>query len=849
MDEIVLFMNTYSPDIFCIVETWLDYTFPNSYIYVDRYVAHRADRPTGKIGGGLCCYVRSELSSDTLFDKSDNKNIEILIVRISTPAIRIIAVNLYFPNGSTLNSKDVEACYKYIISILESILSTHHNYSVIFLGDFNRVNPASLDINFSVKNVVNIPTRGDAILDLVLIPENIIEYYEPPSSMPPIGLSDHNVVSVLPRRNFVYNKQWKKVLDLRESKLLPLIKELHEIDWINLFGNRSLDDMCNVFYEVLYTLLARLHCDFVKRTPKDPPWMTGVIKVLINKRFEAYRSKNFQLYNHYKWKVRSAIIDSKRNWGLMMSKKHGIWDIYNKVVGKNSSNWLTNCDTDSPTVDLLEKIKYNLISNCVRSSEESECPPFPFVVPFQVSEQEVFKMLNLVNPRKSTGSDHIPSLLWSKLSDTLCTPLCYIYNKCLEQADLPSRWKIADIVPLPKSSPPKIDNVRPISLLPVPERIFEKCVLNRIRNSFLQRYDINQFAYRPKSSTVCALIEMVDFIASGLQDRSVSACHLASLDLAKGFDRVTRHLLVSKMIRDNFDGFLVTLISNYMKSRQIRVRWKNEVSSCSTVSSGIPQGSSIGPILFAYFVSDLTLQCSDCKMVKYADDVFLMSTLRNDFCTSPLVHALVDVNRWALSNSMVIKSEKSKQMIFRKSSFENKSSFSLTDIPMMRQLRILGILFDENLKWNSHVMEMCKKASSKMYVLRQLKPFITKELLIQIYQSCVRSVLEYGAPLFPGLNVGLSYEIDKIQNRAHRIICETWHCDCHNFVPLTYRRKIIGYRLFLEIMSDSTHPMHSLLLPRLQFSGQFQLPKLTSTAFEQSFFINMSKMYNSGFTI
>lgn len=849
-DEVVIFMNNYSPDVFSIIETWLDPTIPDSFVHVDRYNVHRADRPSSKLGGGICCYVRTELNSETIFHHSNNSNVEILIVRVSSIVLKSLIVNLYFPKGSSLSSVEIEACFSYIMSILDGILPTHRNYSIFFVGDFNRVNTNFLEINFSVKNVIDIPTRHDATLDLILIPDNYVERYDDPNSFPPFGQSDHKVISVLPKECFMYDQQWIKVMDFRRSNLEIMMNYLRNVDWVNRFKNKSLDDMCNIFYDVLRFSLSLIPCDFIKRSTKDPPWITNVVKVLINKRYQAYRDKNYRLYEHYKFKVRDAIAKSKRNWGTMMSKKSGIWDIYKVVTGKRTNDWLPNCRPGSTITEILEEIKSNLVTSCVtdhpvRRNNESS---FPYVVPFQFFEEEVRQMLSIVNPRKSPGSDHIPSLCWSKFNDFVCTPLCYIFNKCLQEANLPSLWKLADIVPLPKSSPARLENIRPISLLPIPERIFEKCLLKRIGNEFYRRYDGNQYAYRPKSSTACVLVEIVNFISEKLQNRDVQGCHLLSLDLAKGFDRVSRDLLVSKMIADGFPGYTITFMNNYLTSRSLRVRWKEHVSSSCVSSTGIPQGSSIGPIIFAYFVSDLMYQENNCRLLKYADDIYLMATLHKSDTSSPLLPALDSVQHWASLNRMLIKKEKSMQMVFRRGLNSDFSSFLLSDIPIYDQARILGVLFDNALSWKPHIQEICRKASSKMYVLYQLKKFVTKGQLVLVFQSCVRSVLEYCAPIFTNLPIGLTNDLEKIQNRAHRIICGSSQCDCGHFLPLSYRRQVIAFKLFLTIIKDSSHPLHRLLLPRMKHSGNFRLPNITSNSFEQSFIIAMSKMFNSGFS-
>ena len=270
-----------------------------------------------------------------------------------------------------------------------------------------------------------------------------------------------------------------------------------------------------------------------------------------------------------------------------------------------------------------------------------------------------------ISPKKSCGSDQIPSLTWSKLADGISQPLSYIFNLCLKEAHLPYLWKAADIAPLPKTTPPSIRDIRPISLLAMPERIFEKLLVKRIGDEFLSRFDYKQFAYRPKSSTTCALLEIEDRITSQLQERSVLACHLLAVDLMKGFDRVPHDLLIQKMTNDGFSKFTILFTRNYLHSRRMRVRWKGSFSSFSFIKSGIPQGSSLGPLIFGYFISDMNLcQSHNAMLVKYADDIFLLGNITKNTTKSPVIDAYEQVVKWTQKNKMAIRKEMSTNVCY-----------------------------------------------------------------------------------------------------------------------------------------------------------------------------------------
>lgn len=854
VDELKLFLGNMAPDIVCLTETWLDDSIGNDFVSFSNFSAHRADRSTSKKGGGVCCLVSNLFKSVTLVHKSDNEDVEILLVRAVCNVFDCIIVTLYFPHGSSLNlCRQQQAC-EYVISTIDHALQRFFTSNVIIAGDFNNLKPDSFVNCFCLQNVVTLPTRKNAVLDLVLLPDNLVPYYKPCEIYPPLSSSDHDIVLIKPMQKLASFSSFVKVMDLRKSNIVRVSAYLNSINWSILFHELSLDKICELFYHHLHESLYKLPVNYVKRSNNDPPWMTNVVKVLINKRYQAYRQKDWRLYAHYKEKVKTAIFIAKRSWGNQLLKEgKSVWDVYQKVRAetKDSNDWLLNCKPDSDISTIIEDLKTMIISNFVKS-DIKELIPLPYIVPFECEEAVINTMLHQVNPKKSPGSDNIPSIVWSKFADSLSKPLSMIFNICMQTANIPQLWKNADVSPLPKSSPPSLNNVRPISLLPIPERLFEKYLIKKIGDQFFAHIDSKQFAYRPKSSTVCALLELENYIKTILQKKCITACHVVSVDLMKGFDRISHQLLIKKMINVNFDNFMISFMQNYLKNRFIRIRWRNKHSSYERVTSGIPQGSSLGPIIFAFFVSDLRInEKSNSLLLKYADDVIIAGEIHNNDVVSVASKNYSEVIQWTHNNEMNIQEDKCQQMFVAFNRGTTSIDHDKLKVPKLRvknTLKILGVILDEKLKFNLHIEHICKKSSSRLYILRQLKDYLPRNELLLIYQNCIRSVLEYGAPLFVNLSTGLSNDIERIQRRAHIIICGSRECTCNNFIPLDYRRIVIGFKLFQSIMADKQHPLHHLLLPTLPTTGQFRLP-LSSSSHGRSFMTCMSKMFNSGFSL
>ena len=130
------------------------------------------------------------------------------------------------------------------------------------------------------------------------------------------------------QRNYV------PVWDFRDSNVMEFLRRLESTDFTVLDNEATVDDMCSKFYELLSQPLNAIPCEFVRFSVNDKPWVTPVLKSLINKRWEAFRCKNWSLYNHYKKKVKIEISKAKRIWSQRQSKSpRGLWNIVKSLKG------------------------------------------------------------------------------------------------------------------------------------------------------------------------------------------------------------------------------------------------------------------------------------------------------------------------------------------------------------------------------------------------------------------------------------------------------------------------------------------------------------------------------------
>jgi hypothetical protein len=276
---------------------------------------------------------------------------------------------------------------------------------------------------------------------------------------------------------------------------------------------------------------------------------------------------------------------------------------------------------------------------------------------------------------------------------------------------------------------------------------------------------------------------------------------------------------------------------SYCTDRKQKVRVFNTFSEEISITSGVPQGSLLSPILFSIFVADLQLLKSSnrARLIKYADDTTIVFAVEKDTDLDELTLEIKHVVSWASTNRMTINSSKCKILNL------NKSSTSICillnnifSIKVCETLKLLGVTFDQKLDFNEHFSLILKRAAQRLYFLRVLKNIYTKEQLWKIFNSLIRSILEYAAPLFMDLPKYLCNDLEKIQRRAHRIICERPDlCNCQ-IISLESRRVDLGLRLFRKACAAG-HPLH-LLIP-VKRKNRFTLPFIRTNRRRAGFFI------------
>ena len=438
-----------------------------------------------------------------------------------------------------------------------------------------------------------------------------------------------------------------------------------------------------------------------------------------------------------------------------------------------------------------------------------------------VTVDDVLNIIKKIKPKSSSGHDKISSILLKRISNHISPTLALIINQSLLTGIFPDKLKIAQVMPLYKKDNPHIfDNYRPISLLPVVSKIFEKIVYIQlydymVKNQLLYK---SQYGFRQEHSTELATLEFTDRVMHHLDNKKIPITIF--LDLSKAFDTLDHSILLDKLHFYGIKNTPLNWFKSYLSKRCQYVDFNGTESSKLPLTTGVPQGSILGPLMFIIYMNDIYKVSNKFHSILYADDTTLESPLCT-FDTSAINHKydldLLSTNintelnlvyEWLCLNKLSLNIKKTKFMIFHNrqrniNSIIPNLHINNHFIERVTNFNFLGVTLDQHMSWDAHINKISSKISRTAGILSRLKRYLPREILFMIYNALIVPHIQYGI-LCWGHKCNRIWKLQKralrfITNSKYNAHTEPLHkiLNCLN-VPHIYKLNILKFYYKVE---------------------------------------------------
>lgn len=407
-----------------------------------------------------------------------------------------------------------------------------------------------------------------------------------------------------------------------------------------------------------------------------------------------------------------------------------------------------------------------------------------------VTESEVESILKNFKNTFSSGDDQIPTLILKSVTQYISEPLARLINMSLLEGVFPSKLKIAIVRPIPKKIKDlSVDNFRPIALLSVFSKVYEKVVFTRLVDFLLINGVLSQrqHGYLKGKSTLTAIQSVMKDILSGLEKKNKVMGLF--LDLSKAFDCCSHKVLLDKLEYYGVRGLVLNWFKSYLCGRvqyveffgKGNVRYRSEMKE---INKGVPQGSILGPLLFIIYVNDIFKVQNVGSLTLFADDCTCIIEGKDELTVKKEATRILEtLEIFFKNNNLSLNVSKTNFMFFQSSNHiqneNNVIKFRDLTINSASHVKFLGIYLDFNFKWTKHVDFLCNEINKQCYLLLKLSFYCNLSTLKAVYFSKIYSRLINNIVIWGGCSEGHLSRIFKIQKKAVRIMCrkrKTEHC-------------------------------------------------------------------------
>ena len=614
----------------------------------------------------------------------------------------------------------------------------------------------------------------------------------------PAGRSDHSVVEA----DFIC--EWKsKVVQkprrmYRKGDFTKIIEGLNRVDWKVEFEGKTVQESWDIFKKILIDLIEKY---VPMATPKDfnEPWMNTPIMRLCKNKYHAWKryleTKSYERYQEYRKeanKLKSKIRQAKRCYEKKLAKeaRHNKRAFFRYVNSKltvrpeiteiqtGSNGGLT--DKDKEICDILG----GYFSSVHTAHGDDEMPEMEEQYEREIRNISITKeciqdRLEKLNGNKSCGPDNMHPYVLKNTAGAICIPLEIIFNMSLRNGECPDDWRRANVTPIhKKGDKTEPGNYRPVSLTSQVCKVLESIVREHIvehleTNNILSN---KQHGFREGRSCLTNLLELVESWTEILDEGN--GIDVAYLDFRKAFDLVSHKHLIFKLEKYGIKNEILAWIASFLNQRSQRVVVRGTASEAFEVTSGVPQGSVLGPVLFLIFINDLPLGIISLLSL-FADDTKVFRRIITDRSgqvqTSDrdreiLQNDLDNIYKWAEKWKMEFNVDKCKVMHLGRSNPGHTYTMGGRNLGVVTEEKDLGVWFDNQLDFGKHIRSIVGRANRMLGLIKISFDCMDREMFRNLYLVMIRPILEYCVQVWCPYKQKDIDLIEQVQERATRMV-------------------------------------------------------------------------------
>ena len=624
---------------------------------------------------------------------------------------------------------------------------------------------------------------------------------------------------------------WKKFNQSLEVKLSKL-------KWDD---NPNSDKLSAVVNELIDTIKVTIEENIEKSTIKPKVrWWNAELTSLKN---NLENENRIEVKEVLRKDLEQKILEAQANdWKLFASTCISVSDAFlkNKLLNMEKKDTMLHpikkddgSMTSSGEETAHEMLKYwftmkSNISDSLKETERRINNLMPIHSPsneiVEITEDSVYAAIHSMRPFSAPSFDGIPNIVLQKAAHLLVPKLTLIYNECMKLGFTPGAWKQGKVILLPKGN--KITNTvkdfRPITLLPVTVKVFEKIVLKRLQQLASDKNWISkeQFGFQPGRSATHALVDYSSKISSCLKSKTpVVGIHL---DLEGAFDSVWKPILIKRLLDFDCPGYLVNWLCDYLSNR-VQIYESPTFTAEVNVQKSTPQGGSLSPFLWSLIIDPLITKLRDrpIEVSVFADDISIIISKNTWFGIGRMANdVLQSIDNWAKTNALRFNPAKSTYIQYSRQRTVPEIELFMNGVKLKRsnQVKVLGVIFTERLNWRSHITYVVNKAIKNLFRLGAIVNRnwgMNGKYLRTLYLGAIEPIMLYSCSVWASdiPKEGVRKQLSRVQRIAGQMITrcnsKTHQLDIltlAGIMPLHIRAKELSLRWWTGVSIDRDNP-------------------------------------------